>query len=169
MTDIWYCIDLVNPEPWKVGPVGTARRGGKLVAYVGKDAGLDAYKKAVAEAVESIGAQFLDGKLLVEMFFWRERVEYVTPQARTHRKHEADATNLLKAAEDALQKILYNNDKDNIDVRSRIVEQGPNVHPRIVIHISNEIPSFRFPQEIWDSVDECRDGFCIEKNEVEPF
>ena len=46
----WLVLPL-NPEPWRVGPVGVTRKNG-LRGFVGKDAQLEAYKEAVREAAE---------------------------------------------------------------------------------------------------------------------
>lgn len=135
---IWILLD-VNPEPWAIGPVGSARRGGKLTSYVGRNAQVHAYEQAIKEAVlDQLPKDFemFEGKITLEFYFWRERAEYVTPQARTHRKHEADVTNLQKATEDALQGVLFKNDKDVDDVHSVMVNQGPEVEGTVIIGIS---------------------------------
>lgn len=130
----WFKLDI-NPEPWAVGPVGYSRRGGKMSAYVGRNQQLDAYKEAVREV---LGEQTLAvGLHTLHLFFWRNRAEYTTPQARTHRKHEADLTNLQKATEDALQGVLFGNDRDVREVHSYLVEQGPEVTPQIIIGIES--------------------------------
>lgn len=157
MTEHWIILDL-NPEPWAVGPLGTKRVNRGVIPYMGQNAQLNAYKEAVAEqARAALGEDsvLFSGKCKLTIYFWRQRAEYKTPQARTHRKHEADATNMLKATEDALQGIFYKNDKDNADVRSVIVEQGEDVTPRIVIHVESyygfnpdELPSW-----VWATLD----------------
>lgn len=128
----WIALD-VNPEPWAIGPVGVARRGGKIQPYVGRNAQLAEYQAAVKE---ELGEQeMLEGKIVLRFFFWRNRADYVTPQARTHRKHEADLTNLQKATEDALQGVLFKNDKDVADIHSTMVAQGPEIRGRIILGI----------------------------------
>ena len=47
----------------------------------------------------------------------------------------ADSTNLQKSTEDALQGLLYGNDRETRYVSSEIVDQGPDVHPCIVVHL----------------------------------
>jgi Holliday junction resolvase RusA-like endonuclease len=102
-----------------------------MSAYVGRNQQLDAYKEAVREA---LGDQELqEGQHVLHLYFWRLRSEYTTPQARTHRKHEADVTNLQKATEDALQGVLFANDRDVRAVHSYLLEQGADVEPGIVI------------------------------------
>lgn len=139
----WFVLDL-NPEPWAIGPVGYARRNGKMSAYVGRNQQLDAYKQAVAEEVGD-GHELIEGRVKLRFYFWRNRADYTTPQARSARKNEADATNMQKATEDALQGVLFKNDKDVNDVRSVVVEQGPNVKGRIVIGVA---PSQEFPDAL---------------------
>jgi Holliday junction resolvase RusA-like endonuclease len=141
----WIALD-VNPEPWAIGPVGYSRRGGKMSAYVGRNQQLDAYKEAIREA---LGEQpKLDGKVTLVFYFWRNRAEYLTAQARTHRKHEADVTNLQKATEDACQGVLFDNDRDVACVYSEMREQGPDVIPAVVIGIDSYIETELPPQVI---------------------
>lgn len=150
----WFLLNL-NPEPWAIGPVGYSRRGGRMSAYVGRNQQLDAYKQAVKE---ELGTQDqLTGKIVLRFFFWRNRAEYTTPQARTHRKHEADLTNLVKSTEDALQGILFVNDKDVIDSHGVLVEQGPDVEGRIIIGVDSvpDLPDImgELPPEVWELLD----------------
>lgn len=133
----WYVLDL-NPEPWQVGPVGVKRQNGRLSAYVGRSQQLDAYKEAVREELPK-GQPLLTGKIKLRFYFWRNRADYTTPTERAHRRHEADVTNLQKATEDALQSILFANDRDVNDVQSVMVEQGPDVKGRIVIGIERSL------------------------------
>jgi Holliday junction resolvase RusA-like endonuclease len=104
-----------------------------MSAYVGQNQQLNAYKEAVRE---ELGEQELQqGEHTLYLYFWRNRPEYTTAQARTHRKHEADLTNLQKATEDALQGVLFANDRDVKEVHSVLMAQGPDVEPAIVIGI----------------------------------
>lgn len=133
---VWYILE-VNPEPWAIGPVGYARRNGKMSAYVGRNAQLDAYKESIKEAIEEFDPLMVEGKIALRFFFWRHQAAYETAQARTHRKHEADVTNLQKATEDALQGVLYKNDKDVVDVHSTMVDQSPTAPGRVVVGIAS--------------------------------
>ena len=155
----WYVLD-VNPEPWAVGPVGVARSGGKLKPYIGRNQQLAAYKEAVAEAIGE-GQEKITGKVKLQFYFWRKRYDYTIPQSRSHRKHEADVTNMQKATEDALQGVLFDNDKDVNDIHSVLVEQGPDVHGRIVIGIeaSPFLPEVmaELPQQVCDLLDHLDD------------
>jgi Holliday junction resolvase RusA-like endonuclease len=152
----WYVLHL-NPEPWAIGPVGTSRRGGKMVSYVGQNKQLNAYKEAVKEEIESQEPVFIEGNIDLTFFFWRNRADYTTPQSRTHRKHEADVTNLQKATEDALQGVLFKNDKDNTHVESFMMDQGPDVEGCIVVRIRQAPdwnPLLMLSANIWNQVAE---------------
>ena len=147
----WYVI-RVNPAPWAIGPVGYSRRGGKMSAYVGRNQELHAYQEAIKE---ELGPQpFVTGKISLHFYFWRNRPEYQTPQARAHRKHEADVTNLQKGC-DALQGILFANDRDVKRVTSEIVAQGPEVEPCIVVGIESyqELPLPDIVAELYATTD----------------
>jgi Holliday junction resolvase RusA-like endonuclease len=151
----WYHVEI-NPEPWAVGPVGTRRLNGKMSAYVGRNQQLAAYQEAVREELGD-GHEMIEGRVRIVFLFWRNRAEYETVQARTHRKHEADVTNLQKATEDALQGVLFKNDKNVNDIHSVMVEQGPDVRGMILIGIaaSPEVPDVvsMVPDYVWELVD----------------
>lgn len=140
----WYILE-VNPEPWAVGPIAYARRGGKMSAYMGQNAQLNAYKEALREEIQRFDPQELSGKIHMQLFFWRRRDDYETAQGKRHRKHEADLTNLQKATEDALQGILYKNDKDVISIHSRLVEQDVATNGRVVVGVSNKVHDPEYP------------------------
>lgn len=146
----WFLLD-VNPEPWAIGPVSVGRRGGKVYPIVGRNQQLDSYKQAIAEELGD-EHEFIVGPIQLEFYFWRNLAEYKTPQARAHRKHEADATNLQKATEDALQGILFKNDKDVKDVRSVIVEQGSDTVGRVLFSIRQWDGQYFLPPEIWEQI-----------------
>ena len=152
----WFVLD-VNPEPWAIGDLSVGRRNGKAFPMVGRNNQLHSYKEAVKEALGDPGI-FFEGPIELQFFFWRRRDEYKTPQARTHRKHEADATNLQKATEDALQGVLFKNDKDVNDIHSVVVEQGSDVTPRVVVAIrkGTEFPKVMegFPDDVCALLDE---------------
>lgn len=133
---LWLVLQ-VNPEPWAVGPLQAVRRGGKLSAFMGRNQQLASYQEAVREAVREQWGDLptLDGLIRLDVYLWRQRSEYKTPAERKHRKHEADATNMLKALEDALQGVLFKNDRDNISVSSHIIQQDGTVQGKVVIRV----------------------------------
>lgn len=134
----WFILE-VNPEPWAVGDLSIGRKNGKMFPMMGRNQQLFAYKEAVKEEIGK-PELFIEGKIELQFYFWRRRDEYTTPQQRGHRKHEADGTNMAKATEDALQGLLFKNDKDVNSMNWYIVEQGPDVTPRVVIGIRPGVP-----------------------------
>lgn len=152
----WFTLGI-NPEPWAVGPAGVSRTNGKLAPFIGRNQQLAAFQEAVRD---ELGADhiMLDGPVSVRFYFWRRRSDYTTPQARRHRKHDADVTNLQKATEDALQKILFENDKQVVHVESHIMDQGPDVVGKIVIALTageNALAEAigRIPLEVQDQME----------------
>lgn len=137
----WHVLSEINPEPWAIGPVSIqyGKGGGKFPA-VGRNQQLAFFQDAVRGAIKD--AHMIDGKVKITFYFWRVRSEYTTAKQREVRKHEADATNMQKATEDALQGIFFENDRDVSDIRSVIVEQSPTTKPKIVICV-----------EVWDGFD----------------
>ena len=128
----WFVLS-VNPYPWKVPPMSAGRKGKALFVRAGRDEGLHTYKEAVKEQVELMSPRMIEGAVKLRLWFWRNIPEYTTPQGRRARKHEADTTNLQKATEDALQGLLYANDKDVKDIHSILVEQSADTSSLLVI------------------------------------
>lgn len=150
----WYILE-VNPEPWAVGPIAYARRAGKMTAYMGQNAQLAAYKEAVQEALLEQNPEQINGEVSLRFYFWRTQADYETLQGRRARKHEADVTNLQKATEDALQGILFKNDKDVVDVRSVRVEQSPTAPGRVVVGVA-PARDIKFTEYPFDKIQKAR-------------
>lgn len=129
----WYKVE-VNPEPWAIGDVSVGRNAGKVYPIIGRNNQLHTFKQAVAEEIGN-QAIMISGPVTLHFYFWRNRAGYKTDRQRKARAHEADLTNLQKACEDALQGVLFDNDRDVVEVHSYLVEQGPDVMSRIVIGI----------------------------------
>lgn len=143
----WQFFVPINPEPWAIGPVGYTNKGGKPRGFVGENKQLRTYQDAVRQylrtQVSSINGPHpfpMNGHLEVKFWFWRRLDSYETQSGRKHGRHWADATNMQKALEDAIQGILTGNDKDNIRVSSEIVSQDSVTHPGIVIAVSQARP-----------------------------
>jgi hypothetical protein len=163
VTDYWFVLPL-NPEPWAVGEAYVMRSGGKMRAAIGPNQQLRAYQEAVRETLltdyHALFDPLRDVPLFVKgtplqltCYFWRQRAEYKTHQGATARKHEIDATNALKAIEDAFQKLLYHNDKDNLRVTSTMVTQDQDVtHPKIVVHLEPYLgfDPHEIPTDVWE-------------------
>jgi Holliday junction resolvase RusA-like endonuclease len=147
-----YYLLRVNPEPWAIGPVTPGRRNNKLFATVGQNQQLAAYQAAILDEISLQNPVKLTGNLDIRFFFWRNRAAYTTANQRQHRKHEADCTNLIKATEDALQGILFDNDRDNTHVEGWLVEQGPETEGMVFVCIDTVQPEKAWailPMEFW--------------------
>lgn len=146
----WF-VCRVNPDPWAIGPVSVGRRGGKLYPIVGRNEQLATYQEAIRSEV---GLQpFIVGGVGLHFYFWRE-----VPEERKYRKHDADATNLQKATEDALQGLLFDNDRLVVEVGSTLVHQGPDVIGQVVIAVWDEPQTFdalmEIPPAVWEQMKE---------------
>ena len=133
-TGDWYIIDGINPEPWEA-PTGEARRRkapakGFFVQMVssGKQR---SYQTAVRDAMEETYGKpdLATVDIDLSFFFWRQK------------SNIADATNLQKSTEDALQGILFKNDRQVKRVSSEIVEQEDETEPLILIHVGPRMPT----------------------------
>lgn len=152
--DRWYVLP-VNPEPWAVGPLDLLRRGGKLAPTMGRNQQVSAYQDAVREALAvKYGAHegvmpYAPGYRL-DFYFWRNMAEYRTEAGRKARNNEADATNMQKATEDALQGLLIGNDRDVISARSTVMDQGPEVNGHVVFHLQWGVSRYGLQVPFWD-------------------
>jgi hypothetical protein len=79
--------------------------------------------------------------LKVAFFFWRS-LNY-----GGQRRNPADATNLTKATEDALQGLVYLNDRANRSVCGNVVAQARDIEPLIIVSIE------RYEEDPFDSDD----------------
>lgn len=131
-----YHITGINPEPWVSPEATVGRKGGKAFVQFYSSDGLKAYQEAVKEEIAQQNGHLMkyEGPLVVEFFFWRN-TDNGEVDDRKMVRNEADATNMQKACEDALQGVLYDNDKRNRIVSSYIVDVGPTVQPHIAIRI----------------------------------
>ena len=130
-----YALPL-NPEPWAVGPAFVVRTGGAPKARIGPDHTLQTYQNAVKDELRLQGVtEILPGDYSLHFSFSRQLAKYGTASGRTSTRNAADATNMQKATEDALQGVLIHNDRDVVRVGSVIIDQGPSVTPFVVIEI----------------------------------
>lgn len=145
----WFYLD-VNPDPWAIGPIGVGRRNGKMYPYVGQNAQLAAYKETVVDQLKD-AVPLGPGEYVLTFYFWRRLDSH-----ESGKKHQADATNLQKSTEDALQGVLIGNDRNVRDIRSVIVEQSSETKPCIVIRadIWDGYDDSEIPDEIWDKIDQ---------------
>lgn len=136
-----YGIPL-NAEPWTVGQLGLGRRKGKVYPTITKDSNLRVFQAAVKEemAHRYPDAPIRTGDIDLTFYLWRNLAEYQGAKKKVHRQ-QADATNLQKALEDALQGVLYDNDRDNRCVCTETIQQGPDVEPFCLIMIEDYLPT----------------------------
>lgn len=167
----WFILSI-NPEPWAVGSLAVGRRDGKVYPYIGPNAQLVAYQEAIREELGD-DHELTSGDLKIRFYFWRQLSAYTTTSGRSHRKHQTDTTNLQKALEDALQGILFKNDRAVKDIRSVIVDQGQNVVPKIVISIDTAFDALaEIPGPIWleiERIDELAFGPPVVQDDDQPY
>ena len=143
-----------------MGPLGIGRNaGGKLFPYIGRDQQLHAYQEAVRTELKRL---YPDAPLLaeieVELVFYFHHVleEYRSASGRKTRDNEADATNLMKATEDAIQGVLIRNDRLVMKQTNYLRRTDTDdATPYVVIGVApylGENPD-DFPAEVWDAVD----------------
>lgn len=131
-----FYIDGVNPEPWEAPAASIGRKNGKVFPHLRQSNKLRDYKTHVREAFTERYPDFVpsDSDILnVTFYFWREVESVETGKGRKSRSNYADATNLQKSTEDALQGLLYHNDRQVKRVTTQIVTQGPDVEAGIVV------------------------------------
>lgn len=134
----WHWLHGINPEPWTSPDVSVGRRaGGHAYPIVYKSEALRSYQEGIKSLLEGKPTLIFDPgtPITLEFYFWRQLPDYTTDRERRARKHEADATNMQKALEDALQGVLFENDRDVKRIYSEIMEQGHDTEPRIGIRI----------------------------------
>jgi Holliday junction resolvase RusA-like endonuclease len=135
-----YHITGINPEPWVAPEHGLGRKGGKAFVQVYKSSGLSAYQEAIQEEIVRqnghVQPYLADREEFLQVTFhlWRT-LDQSEVDGLSRNRNWADATNMQKALEDALQGILYKNDRLNKDVRTIVHEQGPSTMPHITIEI----------------------------------
>jgi len=142
VTTAYLLIEDINPTPWMSPDLSVGRsKGGKPYPIAYSPAAMRAYEDAIKESFDQAypgTAPFKEGTQLSAIFFvWRKLDQYKTPTGRNQTAKRADATNMQKATEDALQKRLYVNDVDNFIVATRIVEQSTETEPKILVVVSD--------------------------------
>lgn len=122
-------IQGINPEPWAIG---TINAWGKGKATMSPNPKVENYKLAIREDLERRISDFTPRiGWPVDLFIWYVRSTHGGGQP-------ADVTNLNKATEDALQGILFGNDRFNFRVGGDILEQGPHVeYPGLIIKVED--------------------------------
>lgn len=121
----------INPEPWAIGEVSSGKTGKRITP----NAQLVNYQEAVKQYIQQNypGYQMFNCECELNFYFWRRLDVYMTRGGRPHMRHTADATNLQKGLEDALQGVVISNDKLVRRTTSEVVEQAHNIDPGIII------------------------------------
>lgn len=150
MRDRWFVLHT-QPEPWATPPHGVGRKNGGLFVTTGSNQELVAYQEEIRELMRSQITQtdifcycVDDAPAKLTFYYCRQLGRGI---------QHADATNLNKALEDALQGILYGNDRIVRDVRGAIVSQDNLVtDPWIAIHFQDFFSSVPITKEIPEEV-----------------
>jgi Holliday junction resolvase RusA-like endonuclease len=137
-TSQFFLIEGINPLPWRASEASTGRKNGKFKTTFHKSEELKAYQAAIKEDITNNYPDFVPieaGEPIgLEFWLWRQRPQE-EQDARKVRRSQADATNMQKALEDALQGLLFVNDRDVQQIQTVIVSQGFTVEPCIFIHL----------------------------------
>lgn len=154
----------INPEPWVVPPMSAGRIGRKLIVKAGRDVPTWSYKEAIKEELIERGATMLPAPYRIHFLFYRQQATYELASGRKNTKNEADATNMQKLTEDALQDVLIDDDKDSRHITSQIVEQGKYAPGMVGIFVTGnwkvdqpEIPKGFGSAEVEIALKECRE------------
>lgn len=140
MPEQTFCI-FTNPEPWRVPPMspGRNKKTGKLIVASGRDELVASYQEEVREELLRQGAYLMDPGYKVEFYFHRIKERVNTGSGRKNTRNRADATNMQKALEDALQGTVIHNDVDVLDIHSRIIpSDSMSSEPFIFIKVVGE-------------------------------
>lgn len=150
MREVWEIIQL-NPEPWAIGPLSVGRSSKGFYPKIGPNQQLVAFKEAVAEHFAGRKVEMFTGEVELQLYFWRRLDVYETPAGRKSSKKNADLTNLQKGIEDALQGILFKNDRSVKKVTSVEMEQSREVMPMVIVGVRDFIPeeSDTIPDHVW--------------------
>ena len=163
----WFVLP-VNPEPWAVGSVTAGRRDGKIRGAISPNPNLVAFQAAVREELDGVDL-LPSGQYKLTFYFWRQQAQYLDAADRRRQRNQADATNMQKGLEDALQGVLFENDRDVRDIRSIIMGQGPDITPLIVIEISlNPFIEIDFPEPVIEKIHQAKMPQTKVKNQWPP-
>lgn len=154
--DYWY-VARINPVPWTAPSVSIGRKGGKPYPLVYSSTELKTFKSGLAEEIKDNypDAPMIEDEIGLEFFFYRRLDSLDRGKSRRRaRAHEADATNMQKSAEDALQGVLFKNDSQVISAHSWVMEQGEDVNPLVVIHLTWHPERPTLPDHVLSKIDD---------------
>lgn len=121
----------INPQPWAMGTVTPYKR-------VAPNKTLVAYQSAIRDSLADAGAVILDGPYSIRFTFARTRERFINPAGKHGVQNQADATNMQKATEDAMQGVLIGNDRDVFHVESDNYPQGIDELAYVIIEVKYE-------------------------------
>lgn len=151
----WYLL-RINPEPWKVGPINYKK--------VGQDPSLKAFQEAVQEQIKAGQHRMIDGPIKLTFYFWHERVRYEGPNKEVV-KNRVDVTNMQKATEDALQGVLFKNDRDVMEVHSYKMADKEGIEGTIILCVEEyEEKAPDIPQTILSMFDTQQDHINLDNS-----
>lgn len=135
----FYLIEGINPIPWTAPEASIGRSKGRVYVQLHKSEALRFYQEAVKHCMSQ---DYPDAPIspagtpvALTLWLWRELPTYQGDKRKVH-KNQADATNMQKALEDALQGVLYENDRDVQVCKTYVVEQSVTTKPCIVIGVT---------------------------------
>lgn len=149
-----YITIPLNPEPWAVGTLGIAYKGRKPYPTMAPNPQLVSFKEAIKEHFEGHDYMLPYKEVEVEFYFWRRLDQYLGPSGRKVTKSAADSTNLQKGLEDALQGILFGNDRYVRSIKSVIMDQSRTTEPMILVTATQFFNPLEFPPDIPSEVQE---------------
>lgn len=101
---------------------------------------LQAYQEEVRDVLQAQGAYMMKPNYRLTFYFHRTSESETRPNSR--KRSKSDATNMQKSLEDALQGVVIENDRDVLDVRSRIIEPDSIItEPFVVVQVEGEVSS----------------------------
>jgi Holliday junction resolvase RusA-like endonuclease len=130
---MYYLIEGINAVPWQAPKLGIGRKAGRQYPMSYPVDEMIVYKEAIKEYLylkyPQNGPLIARENLLVSFWYWRSL------NFGGQRRNRCDVTNLNKCLEDALQGVLFNNDRDNRIVLGVMMRQDRDIEPHIVIQV----------------------------------
>lgn len=142
----------INPVPWKSPHFNAIRtKNGRYISVAAKNHEVANYKEAIQDALKKASVQMLAPPYDIKFWFYRQTGKH---------DNVADATNMQKATEDALQGVLIDNDRDVITIVSNVMEICSEVpEPCVVIEVSgNACRSSSPPPAVLNAIAAARAG-----------
>jgi Holliday junction resolvase RusA-like endonuclease len=152
----WYIVPNLNPVPWSSPSVSIGHKNGKPFPMVYAATEMKNYKQALKDEIERMypDAPLIEDEIALRFFFWRRLDLGDKKKGRKSRGHVADATNLQKSTEDALQGVLFKNDIQVIHTESWLMEQTDETKPLLVVNLVWHPSRPALPDEVQARIDD---------------